>query len=269
MRSVQGGDTVGAMEVDEYEDGVPSWVDLTTSSVEDAGKFYGGLFGWKLDVGPPEAGGYAMASLKDRPVAGIAPSQEAGGPVYWTTYVNVASADDAAKKVTDNGGSVMLAPMDVMDVGRLAVFGDPTGAAFAVWQAGAHKGAGLVNEDSTYSWSELVTTDVEGAKTFYAAVFGWGADTHGEGPGAYTEWKIGDRSVGGMMEKSAEMPAEVPSHWQVYFTVKDADAAVAKVKELGGSVSMGPMEIEPGSFAVCLDPQGATFNIIQPKEEPG
>ena len=80
--------------------------------------------------------------------------------------------------------------MDVMTAGRMGVFADPVGAAFSVWQAGEHPGAALVNEPGTFSWSELITTDVPASKAFYGAVFGWGADTHGEGPGAYTEWQV-------------------------------------------------------------------------------
>ena len=102
-----------------------------------------------------------------------------------------------------------------------------------------------------------------------AAVFGWTADTHGEGPGAYTEWQVSGRSVGGMMLKPPMMPAEVPPHWGVYFAVVDADVAVERMKELGGALLMGPMDIEPGRFAVVADPSGAVFNVIALKPELG
>ena len=94
----------------------------------------------------------------------------------WATYVNVESADDTAAKVTAAGGQVIVPPMDVMDVGRMAVFTDSVGAFFSVWQPGTHPGAQLVNEPGTCSWSELITTDVDASKAFYGAVFGWGAD---------------------------------------------------------------------------------------------
>ena len=70
-----------------------------------------------------------------------------------------------------------------------------------------------------------------------------------------------------MMEKPPQMPAEVPSHWVVYFNVTDTDDAVARVAELGGAVIMPPMDIEPGRFAVVADPTGATFNVIAIKPE--
>jgi predicted enzyme related to lactoylglutathione lyase len=250
------------MEIEKYDHGVPSWVDLNTSDPAAAHTFYGELFGWKIDVGPAEFGGYAIASLREKPVAGIGPQQQPG-PAVWTTYVNVDDAALVTKKAQENGGTVFMEPFDVMDVGRMAIFADPQGAVIAVWQPGTHKGAGIVNEPNTYSWSELLTTDVDAAKRFYKAVFDWDAKTSGEGPGAYTEWKVGERSVGGMMQKPAEMPAEVPPHWSVYFAVEDAAATVKRIEELGGSIVMPPRDIEPGIFAVVADPQGAVFQVIE------
>jgi predicted enzyme related to lactoylglutathione lyase len=256
------------MEMTSYEPGVPSWVDLGTPDLEKAASFYSDLFGWECPVGPEEAGGYRVCHIGGKAVAGLGPAMSPGPPV-WSSYVNVESADDVAAGVTANGGQVFVAPMDVMTAGRMAVFADPMGAAFGVWQAGDHKGAELVNEPGTFSWSELVTTDVPASKAFYGAVFGWGADTHGDGPGAYTEWQVNGRSIGGMMEKPPQMPAEVPPHWAVYFNVSDTDAAVARVAELGGAVIMPPMDIEPGRFAVVADPTGAMFNVIAIKPEVG
>lgn len=249
------------MEVDSYDDGVPSWVDLGTPDPAKAGKFYNGLFGWDVQVGPPETGGYAIAHLRGRPVAGIGPQQNPGPP-YWTTYINVSDAAATAAKVKAAGGQVFVDSFDVLDVGAMAVFADPVGAVIAVWQPKAHKGAGIVNEPGTYSWSELVTTDIPAATAFYRAVFGWDVDAHGDGAGAYYEWKLGGRSIGGMMPKPPHMPAEVPPHWGVYFTVTDADQAAARVTELGGSVLVPPMDIEPGRFSAVIDPTGAAFNVI-------
>jgi predicted enzyme related to lactoylglutathione lyase len=258
------------MEIDRYDPGVPSWIDLGSPDPQGAADFYGALFGWDAPEGPPETGGYRVAMVGDRPVAGIGPAQNPGPPM-WTTYINVESADAAAEKVTAAGGQVILPPMDVLDVGRMAVFTDSVGAFFSVWQPGTHPGAMLVNEPGTWSWSELITTDEAASKAFYGAVFGWGADTHlGAGPtGAYTEWQVNGRSIGGMMLKPPMMPAEVPPHWEVYFSVADTDVAAARVVELGGSVMVPPMDIEPGRFAVVADPTGAVFNVIALKGEIG
>jgi predicted enzyme related to lactoylglutathione lyase len=250
------------MEVERYEHGVPSWVDLGTPDIPKAIEFYSGLFGWQIEQGPPEAAGYSTALLRGRPVAGLGPQMNPGPP-YWTTYVTVDSAEEAVARAKANGGNVLMDPMDVMEFGRMAIFADPVGAVISVWEAKAMAGAGIVNEPNSYSWSELVTTDIAQSKEFYGAVFGWGSETHGEGgPMPYTEWKIGDRSVGGMMPKPPMMPAEVPPYWGVYFAVDGTEAAMDKVKELGGQVIMGPMDVEPGRLAVVADPQGAVFNII-------
>ena len=94
----------------------------------------------------------------------------------------------------------------------MAVFADPVGAVFGLWQPKEHIGAQLANEPGTYCWSELITTDLDASKAFYGAVFGWGAEEQGPpgGPPAYTEWKVAGKSVGGMMQKSPDMPAEMP-----------------------------------------------------------
>jgi predicted enzyme related to lactoylglutathione lyase len=255
------------MEIDGYEPGVPSWVDLGSPNPQGAADFYGALFGWEAPEGPPESGGYRVAMVGNRAVAGIGQQQNPGPPV-WATYIAVESADAAAAKVAAAGGQTLVPPMDVLDVGRMAVFSDPVGAVFSVWQAGTHPGAELVNEPGTWSWSELLTTDLEASKAFYGEVFGWTANVQGAGPmGEYTEWQVAGRSVGGMMQKPPMLPAEVPPFWAVYFSVTDADAAVARITELGGSVMVPPTDIEPGRFAAVADPSGAAFNVIALKPD--
>lgn len=125
-------------ERNTYAPGTPSWVDLGTSDPAAAAAFYSGLFGWDIQEGPPEAGGYRMCLFRGRPVAGLGPSQSEGMPPWWTTYVAVSSADETAAAISANGGTVLVPPMDVLDVGRMAVAADPYGAVISVWQAGTH-----------------------------------------------------------------------------------------------------------------------------------
>jgi uncharacterized protein len=257
------------MEMDRYDHGVPSWIDVGTPDIDRAVAFYSDLFGWDVPPGPEEAGGYRIAMLRGRTVCGLGPAMNPGPPV-WTTYVNVDDADAVVALAKANGGTLFVEPMDVMDAGRMAIVADPVGAVIGIWQPGQHPGAGIVNEPGTLCWNELITTDLDASKQFYGAVFGWGAHDQGPaGPGGYTEWKLGDRSVGGMMAKTPDMPAEIPPFWGVYFAVSDADAAIAQVAELGGSVMMGPMDIEPGRFAVVADPTGAVFSVIALKADLG
>jgi predicted enzyme related to lactoylglutathione lyase len=250
------------VDVETYEVGVPYWVDLGAQDPGAAAAFYGALFGWECPEGPPEMGGYRVCLLRGLPVAGIGPKMSPG-PSAWTTYVNVADADETAGQVTAAGGHVLSPPMDVMTFGRMGVFADVTGAVFAVWQPGEHQGAGVVNEPGAFAWPELITTDVDAAAAFYASVFGWGMNASQLGGlVAYGEWQVGGRPIGGVMPKPPTIPAEAPPFWNVYFAVADADAAVSEVLRLGGSVMMPPTDIEPGRFAVVADSQGTSFSVI-------
>jgi predicted enzyme related to lactoylglutathione lyase len=251
------------MEITSYDHGVPSWIDIGVPDIAKAADFYGRLFGWEAPEGAPETGGYRNAVLNGHPVAGLGPQQNLDMPPYWTSYVNVDSADDVAAKVTAAGGATIVAPMDVMEFGRMAIFTDPTGAAFGVWQPGTHKGAEVVNEPGAFCWTELTTTDVDAAKAFYAQVFGWANTTSEGGPFPYTEFQVGGRSIAGCLPKGPHLPAEVPSHWAVYFVVADLDAALGTVKDLGGQILMPGMDSPAGRFAAVTDDQRGAFNIIQ------
>ena len=249
-------------EVTKYPAGTPSWVDLASPDVDRSLDFYGQLLGWTFDEGSPETGGYRMARKGGKSVAGVAPLME-GQPPAWTTYISVDDADKTAAAVGEAGGQVLMEPMDVMNFGRMAIFMDPTGAAIAVWQPRDHIGSELVNEPGAVVWNELATRDADAAKEFYSAVFGWNWTLMSPDGDAYWLFLVGERTTGGLMPMVGDMwPPEIPSHWMVYFDVDDADAAAAKVTELGGSVTVPPTDIPPGRFAVVNDPSGAVFSII-------
>jgi predicted enzyme related to lactoylglutathione lyase len=257
------------MKMTDYTPGTPCWVDLGTSDMEGAKAFYGGVFGWIAETSTdPATGGYTMFQLGGEPVAGAMGLMSPDQPVAWSTYICVTDADATTAKAEAAGGKVIVAPMDVTDVGRMGFFADPTGAAIGIWQPRQFKGAAVVNEPGTITWNELNTRDAAAAKAFYAAVFGLTGKTTTEGGVEYTEWQLGGRTVGGMMEMDAEhFPAEVPPHWAVYFGTDDAAASVAKVAELGGTVVVPPTPIPVGVFAVCQDPQGGFFSLVQLSEE--
>lgn len=252
-----------------YAPGTPSWVDLGTSDVEGAKAFYSALFGWEAFTFPdPAAGGYGMFLLNGKQVAGVGPLTNRDQPSAWSTYIATDDANSTADAVRQAGGRVVVEPMDVFDAGRMAVLQDPTGAHFCAWQAGTHTGAEVVNQTGSFAWNELYTRDLETAKAFYNSVFGWEADTHpmGEGGTMYTEWKLNDRTIGGAMDMNTlEIPSDVPPHWLTYFVVDDCDASVAKAQELGATVVVPTMDIEPGRFSILFDPQGAVFAVFSSK----
>jgi uncharacterized protein len=247
--------------MDSYAPGTPSWVDVSSRDLQATVGFYRSLFGWD-SFEPPGGGGYTMFLQDGIQVAAAGPAMDPNAPEAWTTYVSVADADATAKAVTDAGGSVLAAPFDVMEQGRMGVFMDSTGAAFSVWQPGVMKGAGLVNDPVSLCWNELASSDPEQAKAFYGSVFGWTAETHG-GDMPYTEFSLDGRTIAGMMPLGSMHPPGTPPHWLVYFAVADTDATVARTTELGGTPLSPVMDIEIGRFATVMDPRGAVFAIIR------
>jgi predicted enzyme related to lactoylglutathione lyase len=248
-------------EIDEFQPGLPSWADLASPDADESASFYGELLGWETGEASEEHGGYRQFRKDGKQVAGLAPAQE-GQPPSWNVYIAVSDADEIAEKVDDAGGEVKVDPMDVGDLGRMAVFTDPTGAYFGIWQAKEHKGADVVSEPGAVAWHQVNTRDPEKAEEFYSAVFGWDSDKVDTGGADYWEWQLDGKSVGGMFKMGDDFPDDVPAHWIVYFAVEDADAATEKAKEGGAEVRAEPFDNEAGRFAVLQDPHGAAFALI-------
>lgn len=252
----------------EYAPGTPSWIELSTPDPDAAAAWYRDVLGWSAtDADGDEFGGYRMFQQDGRNVAGLMGHMQEGQPTAWSTYVSVADAEETARKVRAAGGSVIVPPMDVRDLGRMAFFADATGAAFGVWQPGTFGGADIVNEPVSMVWNEVLTTDPERETGFYAEVFGWeaGRPSFEDAPEDYTVWELGGRGIGGMMQMREGMfPPGTPPHWSVCFAVADADATVARAREHGGEGAAEPMDMPIGRFAALIDPQGASFAIMQP-----
>jgi predicted enzyme related to lactoylglutathione lyase len=241
-------------------------VELGSPDLDASIEFYGGLFGWDVPVAEnaEQTGGYRLAMLRGKPVAGMAPLMQEGQPPAWTTYVSVADAGVVADKVRDAGGAVIAEPMAVLDLGTMAIFADPTGAVFGVWQPGSFIGAEIVNEAGALSWNELNTRDISAVEEFYGAIFGWTFETQEMGAaGSYTTISLGGSPVGGILNMTERgVPAEVPAHWQLYFSVEDTDATIERARQGGGSVMVEPIDIPAGRFAILTDPQGVSFAVI-------
>jgi len=271
-------------ERDRYIPGVPCWIDTSQPDPDAAAEFYGGLFGWEFrNVMPPGAPGkYFIASLRGLEVAAVSSIPESAPPkAMWDTYIWVENADETASRVREAGGGVVKEPFDVMDAGRTAVFTDPEGAVFCVWQARKHKGARVVNEPGSLNFNDLHTHDVDGAKSFYGAVFGWETLRMGGGFEAWTLPGYGDHlerddpdlrkrlaesggpsgfeDVVASIVPIADDQPDVPAHWGVTFAVDDADAVAQKAEELGGTVVVPPFDAPWVRMTVLTDPQGATF----------
>ncbi|MEU8828612.1 VOC family protein [Streptomyces sp. NPDC048636] len=255
-------------DITSYQPGTPCWIDLMVPDQQAALDFYSGLFGWSGEVGPPEAGGYALCALKDKPVAGImsarAMGEEPPPPTVWTTYFSSDDAQATSEAISRAGGTVLLPVMEVMDLGKMLVAADPTGAVFGVWQPLEFAGAGLANESGTLVWNELNTRDREAASTFYAEALGLETAPM-EGADGYYALSVNGRTVGGLQPLDEGTPSDTPSHWMVYFAVEQVDRTVAKLSAEGGAVLRPPFDMVAGRMSVVRDPQGAAFAVIAPK----
>ena len=117
-------------------------------------------------------------------------------------------------------------------------------------------------KQGTFSWAELATTDVEGAKKFYTALLGWTTEPAPVEGMIYTLAKVGEERVAGIMSNKCG-GSELRPHWGVYITVDDVDATARKAEKLGGKVLIPPTDIPNiGRFAALMDPQGVMFSVI-------
>src|SRR5215467_2092078 len=205
----------------------PAWIDLSSKDADGSRQFYSKLFGWTVDVQGPEAGGYGLARLGGKDIAGIGPAQDPNAPTAWSVYIGTRDANATAKQVEAEGGKVIAPPFDVLDQGRMAVFQDPSGAFISVWEPIKMFGAEVMGKEGSYAWAELNSRGFDKAKPFYMKVFGWGdkVSPMGEGQPEYTEFKLDGTSIAGAMEMSDMQPKEMPSYWMIYFGTNDVDQA--------------------------------------------
>lgn len=238
-------------------------MDLGTSDLPDATRFYTELFGWTAHVSSDEYGGYTIFNVGDRPAAGAGPLFGEAQPTAWSTYFATADADADARRVEAAGGKVLIGPFDVGTQGRMAAFLDPAGAPFSVWQAGTMAGAGVFDVPGSVTWNELTTRDVPGSVAFYGSVFGW---TAREGTMSGVPYLVFEREgtpVAGMQPMDGPgWPDDLPPYWMIYFEVENCDATARAAYELGGQVVRPPVSSAVGRYAVLADPQGGTFSVL-------
>jgi predicted enzyme related to lactoylglutathione lyase len=246
-----------------------AWVDLSSTDAQASRNFYARVFGWQVDVNPdPQYGGYALAKLGGKDVAGIGPAQTPGTPTVWNAYIGTDDINDQAKRVQSARGTVVAPPFDVGEQGRMAVYQDPSGAFISGWQ-GTRMGGFQTDVSNAFGWAELNARGVEKALPFYSQVFGWTTKTSpmGDGQPPYTEFLLNGESIAGAWEMNPTVPAQVPSYWQVYFTVDDVDGTYRKALEAGAHEMLAPQDFPGGRFAIVSDPQGASLGLL--KQSPG
>lgn len=245
------------------ETGRVVWHDLMTTDAKTSEKFFTELFGWQvkeMDMGPP-AGVYRMLSAGGTDIGGIVPMEKPGIPSHWISYVSVEDVDAAVKRATGMGGTAAVPTMDIPNVGRFAVVGDPGGAFISPFKS-AHphpEETDAPPAPGTFCWEELMTHDPDTSVRFYGELFGWTTKTMPIGDGEYTLFCRGPKETAGCMKMPPEA-GDAPAHWVSYVAVEDVDATAAKATELGGKIFVEPRDIpDKGRFSIAADPTGAMF----------
>lgn len=245
------------------------WHDLATPDLQAAAAFYGEVVGWDTMEIPSGSHPYLGFQVGEE-VVGAAMEladelQKMGVPSSWTPCMAVEDIEGFCDRVEALGGTVVTRPTQVPG-GRFALFHDPQGATFEVYQSDDKNGESVQVDrppDGHFCWYDLNTDDLPAARAFYCELFGWSESAVMESPeGPYWMFRntSGARTVGGMFGQVESMGA--PPHWLCYVTVPDLDAALARLQELGGKVLNGPMEVPGGDrIAHCMDDQGAAIAL--------
>lgn len=242
--------------------GTPCWVDVGVDDVDKGKAFYSALFGWEVEEGKPEFGNYASCRKDGHLVAALAPKMDPNQPSVWTTYLASDDVDATMARVREAGGQVFMEPMDIADMGRMALAVDPGGAFVGFWQGRSHTGFQLVDEPGSVTWSENFSRAWKQNQGFYTAVVGWEYDDMSTDGFEYAAFKVGGTVAGGIGQMGADVPAEVPPYWNTYFKVADTDAAVAEVERLGGTAVRPAWDSEFGRMAAVADNQGVPFMVM-------
>src|SRR5256885_5001522 len=208
----------------EHAPGSFCWIELATTDGPGAKKFYTELFGWEAQdspIGPDMV--YTMLKLNGKDVGALFQKGEMmkDVPTHWASYVSVNSADETVAKAKSLGGTIRQEAFDVMDVGRMAVITDPTGATFCIWEPKKHKGVGVKGETNSLCWNELLTNETDKAIDFYTKLFGWKTKTD-SGATPYTEIINGEEHIGGDLRIVAPI-GDMPPHLALDVSLPDSD----------------------------------------------
>ncbi|MEV6163494.1 VOC family protein [Streptomyces sp. NPDC052052] len=244
-------------------EGTPCWADAMFPDLDRAKSFYADVLGWTFGESSSEFGDYTQAYANGKAVAAVVPpmpGQE--GPSAWCLYLASPDAAATATKIREHGGETLMDPMQVGDFGTMLLARDPSGVVFGVWQAGSHEGFEAERVPGAFCWAEVFTREPEKSDAFFSAVFPYTMVQMADAAIDFRMFDVGGRTVMGRMKMGDDFPPEVPPHMNVYFTVEDCDAAVAKAVERGAILRFGPLTIPFGRFAALTDPQGAAFSVI-------
>jgi hypothetical protein len=249
--------------------GAVCWLDLWTSDVEGSRQFYSDLFGWFAAEPSEEFGGYWMFLREGVPVAGgMGDMGDMKANDTWKIFLAAHDINDVVAKGEELGAQFFMPPMPVADMGIQTVFTDANGATLGAWQPLSFPGFMTTDEPGTPCWFELNARDFAAAVNFYTSVFALGTKVMADSDDfRYTTLVADGHEVAGILDASGRLPEGVASHWVIYWQVDDIDAAVARVRELGGAVHDGPFDSLFGRIATVADPTGSMFKLRSSSSE--
>jgi hypothetical protein len=249
-----------------FDAGTPCWVDVAVPDPEAGQRFYGELFGWTFETGDERFGHYTPALKDGKKVAALGPVRD-GAPAAWNLFFAWPDVDGLARRIAEAGGKVTAGPTAIADAGTVLVASDPGGAVFGAWQSGTRAGFELQGAPGSFFWPEIYTRDKANVDPFYESVFGFVGRQVSEGTEFdFALWSLPGKPypAAGRLQMGEFIPADIPAHALVYFSVEDTDRAVATVRALGGSVSREPSDSPFGRSALVSDDQGARFAVMGP-----
>ena len=249
--------------------GALAWNELRTTDPQAAAAFYGGLFGWEIDS--------ELTIHRDGRAIGRARALPPGEPrSHWLPCFGVEDVEVAMRKATELGGRPVqggdVVPVEMPGGGVIGLR-----AGFSAWRLTRFRyrrshGRAHEHVPGTFSWTDLTTTDQEGAKAFYGGLLGWDFEDNPVGDGmVYSMARVGGKNVGAIStQPQQQRDAGVPPMWNSYVTVESADATAQRAGDLGATVHAPPFDVmDVGRMAVIADPQGAFFEIWEPRASIG
>jgi len=245
-----------------HDEGMPSWVDTSVATVEqhhDKRAFLTALFDWTWDVGPPETGSYAVAHTNGRPVFGLGIGS--GGSGQLVTYFTTSSVEDAVRRATELGASVVMGPLDIGDPGTMALLADPTGATYGLWQPNNFHGFGVQYELNAPGWFDHVSSDPERAGAFYANVSGHELNR----PGG--DMRVLQKGEQWYASFSQAADGEEP-HWRPIYVVDSLQRVHETVPRHGGAIVVEESPVPGSAICVFSEPVNGTLMTVMRAGEP-
>lgn len=250
--------------VTEHAQGMPCWIDASVStSAEREGliDFYSALFGWTFDVNTPETGFYSIARHNGKAVLGI--GEQSDGRGNWVTYFSTSDIERTIERVEANGGQVFFPPVQVMDVGWMALVMDPTGAVHGLWQAITFSGFEVVYEPNAPGWFDHVSEDMQSAAKYYENILSNGIEADPQE--GMTILRRGDQWFASL---SREDSSNQPPQWTPVFVVDSLERVRSRVRELGGKVVVEEMPVPGSAISIFQDPVIGTYvTVMQAGDE--